>query len=65
MAQEGYISRDEALLRERLPERILTGPVPIDERLADGVDPIVERKLQVGAVTLGKRADAQINAGKV
>ena len=36
-----------------------------DERLAHGVHTMFERELKTGAVVFGKRADAQINAGKV
>ena len=36
-----------------------------NERLAHGVDTMFERELETGAVVFGKRADPQINAGKV
>ena len=36
-----------------------------NERLAHRVNAFFKRKLKTGAVVFGKRADAQINAGKV
>src|SRR5206468_10066047 len=37
----------------------------LNKRLAHGVDTVFERELKTGAVVFGKRADAQIDAGKI
>ena len=36
-----------------------------NERLANRIDALFQRKLKTGAVTFRKRADAQVNAGKI